>query len=244
MSAVASVKVRGPAAEFGRLDGHSTYPAMSDHLRREATSYEVEAALQALEIAPVRIRVRDWPVGLVGLDSPGLYSWWADDKGPRDLELGLGLPIPGSRIYGGQAGATQWLKSGLAKTRKVTLRSRIGTHHLGLRSDYSTLRHTIAGPLRRQLNLATIGKNRLDRSSEERLRDWMRKHLVIAVHPFANRDVLKDLEEKVLKRLDPPLNLRGFPREGVRKRLSALRAAIWDNEGPDFLCEDAAQPKR
>src|SRR5262249_419625 len=148
----------------------------------------------------------------------------------RDLELGLGLPIPGSRIYGGQAGATQWLKSGLPKRRKVTLRSRIGTRHLGLRSDYSTLRHTITALLRTPLDLGPIGKNRLDRSSEERLRDWMRNHLMLAVHPFLNRDVLKDLEEQILRRLDPPLNLEGFLGEGIRNQLSALRAAIWDNE--------------
>jgi len=211
---------------------------MIDQVRRKATTEEMEAALQALDIAPVRIRVCDWPVGLIGLDSPGLYSWWADNKALCDLESGVGLPIPGSRIYGGQAGATQWLKSGLPKKCKVTLRSRIGTRHLGLRSDYSTLRHTIAGPLQRKLNLVPIGKNRLDRSSEERLRAWMREHLILAVHPFANRDVLKDLEEQVLKRLDPPLNLRGFPREGVRKQLSLLRAAIWDDEEGDSISPD------
>ncbi len=220
---------------------------MIDQVRRKATTEEVEAALRALDIAPVRIRVCNWPVGLVGLDSPGLYSWWADDKGLCDLESGFGLPIPGPRIYGGQAGATQWLKSGLAKKCTVTLRSRIGTRRLGLRSDYSTLRHTIAGPLKRKLNLVAVGKNRLDRSSEERLRDWMREHFILAVHPFLNRDVLRNLEDQVLTRLDPPLNLRGFPREGVRKQISLLRAAIWgdgegDSRSPDEEDTGAASP--
>jgi hypothetical protein len=83
-------------------DWQAMQRTISDQLRRTATVDEVEAALRALDSEPVRIRVRDWPSGLVRLDAPGLYSWWADDHGLRELELGLGLPIAGPRIYGGE----------------------------------------------------------------------------------------------------------------------------------------------
>jgi hypothetical protein len=49
-------------------------------------------------------------------------------------------------------------------------------------------------------------------------------HLQVAVHPFAERDALGDLEHRVLQVLDPPLNLDGRPRTPLRKTLSQLRS--------------------
>src|SRR5215472_9277872 len=43
-----------------------------------------------------------------GLQVPGLYSWWADDRGAADPSRGLGLPVASGLIYAGQAGATRW----------------------------------------------------------------------------------------------------------------------------------------
>lgn len=51
----------------------------------------------------------------------------------------------------------------------------------------------------------------------------MRAHLHVAVHPFASRDALADLEQHVLTQLDPPLNLDGRPTSPARVRLTALR---------------------
>lgn len=199
--------------------------AMTERPHRIATKDEVEAAVNALATQPVRIQVCNWPSGLHGLDSPGLYSWWADKIGLRQLELAVRYPFSSSRIYAGLAGATRWLLSGKPKRPKVTLRSRIGTRHLCLRSDYSTFRHTLAAILREPLNLVPIGGRRFDNKSEHLLREWMKEHLMVAVYPFPNRDALGDLETKVIQILDPPLNLDGCPDNALRERIKRLRKA-------------------
>src|SRR5438105_6630381 len=96
--------------------------------RRECEPLELEAALFALEVSPQVVRGRDWPDGLLGLEQPGLYSWWADDKGAADLAVGLGPRLEAGRIYAGQTGGTAW-PSG--KVRARTLRDRIGKDHIG-----------------------------------------------------------------------------------------------------------------
>src|ERR671925_521556 len=95
--------------------------------RRQATDLEVTAALQDLDDAPERIPAWEWPADLIGLDMPGLYSWWVDDTGAGDLTTGLGEAVSAGRIYGGQDGATRW-PSGKVVT--ATLGSRIGANHL------------------------------------------------------------------------------------------------------------------
>jgi len=42
-----------------------------------------------------------------GFGGPGLYSWWVDDAGARDLTEGLGHPVDSGLIYAGLAGATR-----------------------------------------------------------------------------------------------------------------------------------------
>ena len=61
---------------------------------------------------------------------------------------------------------------------------------------------------------------------EGQLTSWMREHLEVAVYPFANRDVLKSLEDAVIAVLDPPLNLDGMPPTPLRARLSELRSKL------------------
>lgn len=51
-------------------------------------------------------------------------------------------------------------------------------------------------------------------------------HLDVAVHPFADRDALADLERRVLAELDPPLNLDGRQPTVVRVRPSELRRRL------------------
>src|SRR4051794_30728067 len=88
---------------------------------------ELKAALAALDGAPIRVAARDWPGALVGLENPGLYSWWVDAPGASELEGGLGLPLDAGRIYGGQAGATRWPSGNGPVT---TLAGRLGGNHL------------------------------------------------------------------------------------------------------------------
>lgn len=73
----------------------------------------------------------------VGLLMPGLYSWWVDGPGARDLTAGLGHTVEPGLIYAGLAGATR-SRSGRKSTN--TLWGRIRGMHLGGRHNFSTTR--------------------------------------------------------------------------------------------------------
>jgi hypothetical protein len=193
--------------------------------RRNATAAEVRRALHDIDEAPDRIAASDWPADLCGLDQPGLYSWWVDAAGAKNLSRGLGHQVKAGRICAGQTGATKW-PSGT--TGKATLATRIGGNHLRGRIRSSTFRLTLASALAGPLALARESPRRLDSASEKRLSAWMRKHMQVAVHPFPDRDALGDLEDQVLARLHPPLNLDGMPPTPLREALSRRRREIQD----------------
>lgn len=180
-------------------------------------------ALYALEVNPLRVSARAWPGGLRGLENPGLYSWWVDEAGAQNLSSSIALPVVAGRIYAGQTGATAWPSGRL---RATTLRGRIGENHLRGNIGGSTFRWTLAAALRVPLSLDIVGRRQLDRDSEQRLSAWMREHPEVAVHAFPERDPLAHLEDCVLARLDPPLNLDGMPETPLLQRLSRLRKAL------------------
>jgi GIY-YIG catalytic domain len=191
--------------------------------RQVVTPAEVEAALEDLDLRPHRIQATSWPGGLTDLAKAGLYSWWVDESGAADLSAGLGMEVIVGRIYAGQTGATRW-PSGTVVTS--TLSGRIGGNHLRGNVRGSTFRRTLAAVLWEPRAFAVSGPARLNPSSEKDLSEWMRLHLEVAVHRFAERDSLADLEHHVLARLDPPLNLEGMPATSIRMRLAELRAAL------------------
>lgn len=195
----------------------------SEPWRQLATDDEVAAALRALDTEAFRLAARDWSGSLAGLNVPGLYSWWVDDVGVALLVAGLGENVVRGRIYAGLTGATKW-PSG--KTVGATLGSRIGGNHLGGTIRGSTFRRTLAAGLRRSLGLELVGPGKLSRDSELQLANWMRAHLELAVHPFAEADALNNLESRVLQALDPPLNLDGMPPSILRIALGLRRDAL------------------
>jgi hypothetical protein len=146
------------------------------------------------------------------LDEPGLYSWWVDPDGAKDLSAGLESSVPPGLVYAGLAGATRW-PSGRASSN--TLRSRIAGMHLGGRHEFSTFR--------RSLGAVLAAVHRQDRIDEDELTRWMHARLRVVAIPCADPDTLGRLESDVLTRLNPPLNLRGMPRTPVRERLTSLR---------------------
>ena len=188
---------------------------------------DLERALLALDTEPLRVPAAAWPAGLDGLDEPGLYSWWVDESGAAQLRSGLGHELGAGRIYAGQTGATQW-PSG--RVGSMTLRQRLGGNHLGGSIRGSTFRRTLAACLLEPLGLSIAAPDKLARESEVELSAWMRGHLHVAVHPFANRDALGALEHRVLAALDPPLNLEGMPSTVVRQRVSELRRVLTRGE--------------
>ena len=166
----------------------------------------------------------EWPAGAEGVDRPGLFGFWVDEAGAADLARGLDLPLEAGRIYVGQAGATRW-PSGRANSD--TLGDRIARIHLPGRVRSSTLRLTLASILFVQLDLVVQASALLQASAEQDLSEWMSAHLSIAVHPHDDRDSLAGLEQAVVQRLDPPLNIDDYlPATSVRQSVIALRRRI------------------
>lgn len=150
--------------------------------------------------------------GPEGLQVPGLYSWWVDEKGAADLSRGLGQPVAAGLIYAGQAGATRW-PSG--KRSASTLWSRITGMHLGSAAEFSTFRRTLAAVLRPVLGMTS--------EDDPQLSAWIKAHLRVIAVPAPDANRLAQAEAAVLDALDPPLNLQGRLSTPVRSRLSELR---------------------
>jgi hypothetical protein len=148
------------------------------------------------------------------LDMPGLYSWWVDTDGARDLSRGLGYDVPPGLVYAGQAGATRW-PSG--RKSRNSLRDRLAGMHIEGNVRFSTFRRTLWAVLEAPLSLA--GK------SEHALTEWMKAHLRVVATPVRDADTLGRVEAAVLDELDPLLNLAGRPASDIREELSRLRTA-------------------
>ena len=166
---------------------------------------------------------------------PGLYAVQADDA--VWLELGLG-PRPDQRpLYVGKS------ESSLA-ARDV--RTRFATGHTG----HSTLRRTLAALLVDELDLVACPRNLarpgyftsfgLVADGDQRLSDWMRDRLRLAVWPSPAGVVLDDVETEVLLELQPPLNLSKVGTQwkpaisAARKRM-AKQAAMWSPDPGDGI---------
>lgn len=182
----------------------------------------VKAALDTLDLSPTRVKLGAY-AKLRDIDRPGLYSWWVDEGGARQLAEGLMVPVSPGRIYIGQAGATLW-PSG--KRRDARLRDRISLMHLGNKISFSTLRLTFASCLRSHLSLSITGAKLLAPASEASLSAWMKEHLDIAAFGYDDVDSLDELEQEVLRSLDPPFNLKHMPPSALRGRLRKLRSAV------------------
>lgn len=181
-------------------------------------------ALDDLDGSPTLVPASAWPAGAIGLDRPGLFAFWVDQAGAADLARGLDLPFAPGRIYVGQAGATKW-PSG--RVSADTLGERVGRAHLGGKVRSSAVRLALAAVLLERLGLVVQAAVLLQASSEEALSAWMRAHFSVAVHVHEDRDTLAGLEQAVVQRLDPPLNLEGhLPATSVRRRVAALRKRI------------------
>ncbi|HEX4430925.1 MAG TPA: hypothetical protein VHZ96_16780, partial [Frankiaceae bacterium] len=154
------------------------------------------------------------------LDECGLYAWWVDDDGARALSTGLGHAVSGL-IYAGQTGADS-ARAGIQ--RSSTLRGRLLGNHFGGTVHGSTFRLTLAAALRDQI----VGDHNraFDRSAESLLSDWMASHLSVVAVPFPDRKALLALEERVIRKLDPPLNLQHVGSTSLRALLKVRRKQL------------------
>ena len=181
-------------------------------------------ALDDLDASPTLVPASEWPTGAEGLDRPGLFAFWVNAAGAAELSRGLDLPLEAGRIYVGQAGATKW-PSGRANDD--TLGDRIARAHLTGKVRSSAVRLALASILFVQLDVVVQAAALLQASSEQALSEWMRVHLLVGVHPHDDRDTLSGLEQAVVQRLDPPLNIDDHvPATSVRQRVAVLRKRI------------------
>lgn len=170
---------------------------------------------------------RTFPKDAIAAGKSGLYSWWADVEAEKLFLRARVLRAGGGSvrqcIYVGQTGATRW-PSGA--TSRGTLEKRIRKNHIGGNLRSSTFRYTISAILRERLNLRLAGSGKLMEEDNQRVSRWIKDHLRVAIVPWEDRDSLGGVEQAVLKKLDPPLNLNGLPATAYRQRLSELRGAI------------------
>ncbi|MGD8202440.1 DUF6000 family protein [Ornithinimicrobium sp. W1679] len=208
----AAVSSKG-AVLLDQLKGMSIGQRLSWYLHQPTPSTDDSTAIAAQLSDQSQARTLDDVLSTSGngLRSPGLYSWWVDDCGARDLSAGLEHQIAPGLIYAGLAGATR--KSGASSSN--TLWGRISTMHLGKKNEFSTLRRSL-GSILAHAN----GQPDID---EARLTLWMHAHLRVVLIPVANPDTLDALETNILSELDPPLNLAKVARTPLRQRLSELR---------------------
>ena len=168
-----------------------------------------------------RVQASSWPGGL-SIDGAGLYTWWTDAAGAADLTAGLGQRISAGLIYAGQTGGTT--VGGVV--RMATLRSRIGGNHLRGRIRGSTFRFTLGAALMAPLGLAADAPKRLAAASEAMLSAWMRAHLSVCTVMVEDRASVMAIENTVLARLDPPLNLEGMQATSLRGQITRLRREL------------------
>ena len=146
---------------------------------------------------------------------PGLYSWWVDESGAKDLTAGLGYLVEPGLIYAGLAGAT---RSRSRRPSTNTLWGRINGMHLGGRHKFSTFRLTLGSILAEARHETAI--------DEAALTAWMHQHLRVITAPVTDADTLDDQESAILDALDPPLNLAKMAKNDLRLRLSELRRSF------------------
>lgn len=197
--------------------------SIDNAVRRYCLDADVEAALTDLRLGVNSVAADAWPGDLADLNIPGLYSWYVDEQGARDLSVGIGVRIAPGLVYAGQTDATKWPSGNRGK---ATLASRIGGNHLRGRIRSSTFRLTLAAALARPLHLTPTGRQALHPTSEQTLSRWMREHLEVAVYPFPHADSLDDLEHRVLVALDPPLNINGLATSAARSALTSRRRLL------------------
>jgi hypothetical protein len=179
---------------------------------------------------------RSFPRDAARAERPGLYAWWVDDEGRSILETSIGGNLS-ALIYAGQAGATS---ARSLTERSATLRSRITGNHLNGNIGSSTFRKTLTALLKEPLDLRVAGARKLDIASNAKVSAWMRDHLQVATVPVDDRGTLLAIEEGVLRRLNPPLNLMGMAPSPERRRLSALRAILGSLDGNEHTKEKNA----
>lgn len=177
--------------------------------RPDAPAPNVDQLVTELVNEAAALPCSAFPWGRSDLRQPGLYSWWVDTDGAHELTAGLGHRVPTGLVYAGQAGASS---SVAGRERQSTLESRITQNHLRGGTSSSTWRKTLTGVLAP--------------AAPDELNSWMARHLRLIAVPVLDRAGLARLEEAVLRRIDPPLNLAHMSMTPLRYALKSARSRV------------------
>jgi hypothetical protein len=164
----------------------------------------VEEALRLLSGVPVELGVAVKRLSRGG----GVYAWWAAPSIFPDLPGPPNASAPSLRL--------------LYLGRATSLRGRILRNHLR-RSGSSTLRRTLAGLLVAE-GYRTTWTDRvvLVPEDEKRLTAWMHAHLRLT---WAEDPEPATVETELVRRLHPPLNVRGIDPEHLQPAVVAAKDA-------------------
>lgn len=166
--------------------------------------------------------------GPEGRRSPGLYAWWVDEIGAAELAAGMKHPVYPGLLYVGKAGGHR----PSAEPSNSTLWGRVAGNHLRGNVRGSTLRKSLTAIL------SVSGRP----ISEPELSAWMHAHLRVAVLPVPSERV-GALEEELVARADPPLNLAGAERGAARSALTRLRGLLSRPAAPVETASESARPE-
>lgn len=141
--------------------------------RSVVTDEQVQTASAELSLSSA-LRARDWPADLKGLDTPGLYAWFVDRSGVRELTTGYGVAIRVGLAYIGEAGVGT----------EADLRERVECHLWKCTVRRSTLRRTLTCGLLQQRGWKVVAHRTLASGFEQQLSDWMASHLRVRGSPI------------------------------------------------------------
>ncbi|MCW2788966.1 MAG: hypothetical protein JWP56_1269 [Aeromicrobium sp.] len=144
---------------------------------------------------------------------PGLYGWFVDPVGARELNRCLQLPVRAGLVFVGQVGGSS--RHSICDP-VLNLRDHVERVQLHGRARASTFRMTLATILRRHLGMTSL--------EDPLLTEWMLEHLSITWWTGVDPRELRELWERVVGELDPPLNVDHLPATAYRARLSQMRS--------------------
>lgn len=195
-----------------------TSPAPDAH-PEEVLPRAAEDAIRVLSGRSRQAGVADVP------NAPGLYAVWADEAATQ--QLGIGSHGHTAPLYVGKAERSM---------RDRDLRAHFGVDDAKVRTGSSTLRRSLSALLSDQLELRPVPRGEtasnasngfsLHPEDEGRLSEWMQEWLELTTwaFPVALGTRLANVESRVIRHWDPPLNIVHAPTS--RKSLRAARTAM------------------
>lgn len=174
---------------------------------------EIDATIRSLLQRPVRVTVARQSLP----DRPGLYAWWTETDSIPGVPKCPHPDVPDLQLF----------YVGIAPrdvASSATLSSRVVKNHLRGNTGASTFRFTLAALLMDSLGFTpqqTKTKSVLPASQNAGLSKWQEAHLRMTWGEYREPWLIED---EVVARLQPPLNLAGNSSHPFHSTLTNARA--------------------